>query len=297
MNLTMNNRQEASRGRWIEVVVFRALVLAAGAAFAASAPECQGIPVISGQPPTIRADSGRPLAAVLDGVQRLFLSPVTFEEAPYESTEDLVQIPVVTGGGLKIERSLRSTAPFSVTLGATDTTPNLAVQSVLYAYTNAGLPGVYSPAVRGGTVDVHPVQVRGTDGSMKDITPVMSQPVTFPTATRLGRDTLQLIASQIGVQSGVEVIVLNVPFWPADTLTVGAAGEPARDVISDIGAQIGRPISFQCLWEPNEKRYYLNVTIVAAPVPPGRPAPGGPIFLPMPKLPPSGSPWFNNAPQ
>lgn len=233
-------------------------------------------------------DSGRTLADVLDRIQHAFLSPITYEELPFRNASDL--------SGPAVAHFQPPSAAFSVTLGATDTTPYLAAQSVLYEYTNAGLPGVYSAAVRGGTVDVQPVQVRGADGSMKDITPVVIQPVTFPIATRLGRDTLKLVAGQIGLQSGVEVIVLNVPFWPADTLTAGASGEPARNVISDIGAQIGRPISFQCLWEPNEKRYYLNVTIVAAPEPPGRPAPGGPFFLPMPKLPPSGSPWFNNAP-
>ena len=296
MSLAMNNRQEISRRSWIGVAILRFLLLAAGGAFTAPAPECQGIPAVSGQPPTIRVDTGRPLAGVLEGVERVFLSPVTFEEAPYESAEDLVQIPVATGAGQKIESSLRRTEPFSVTLGATDASPYLAAQSALNAYTNAGLPGVYSAAVRGGTVDVQPVEVRGVDGLMKTVAAVMSTAVTFPVATRGAADTLRLVASAIAGGSGATVVLLNAPFWPSETLTVGASVEPARNVISDIGAQIGRPISFQCLWEPTEKRYYLNVSIVAAPEPPGRPASGGPFFLPMPKAPPSGSPWFNKAP-
>ncbi len=284
MNRTASDRPVANRRNRR---LLRSTFLLASLSLASPAARGQGAAFTT--PLTMTAGSGRPLADVLDRIQHMFLSSVTYEELPFKNASDL--------SGPAVGHLQSPSAAFSVTLGASDATPYLAAQSVLYAYTNAGFPGVYSVAVRGGAVDVSPVRVPSVSGAMQDVTPVMSTPVTFPVATRGAEDTLRLVASGAARGSGAAVVLLNAPFWPSDTLTVGASAEPARDVISDIGAQIGRPISFQCLWEPSEKRYYLNVTIVAAPEPPGRPAPGGPFILPIPKVPPPGSPWFNKTPR
>jgi len=116
---------------------------------------------------------------LLDRVQHLFLSPIAFEEAPFATNPDLASAAAAVSGD--------PTPVLSVTLGATDTTPYYAAGTALYAYKNAGLPGVYKAVQNNGWVSVVPVQVLGADGSMRDVIPVMSSPVTFPVAERDGR--------------------------------------------------------------------------------------------------------------
>ncbi len=211
---------------------------------------------------TLTSEEGRPLASLLDQVQHRFLSPITYEEAPSEKSG---RAPVL-----------------SVTLGSTDTTPYYAAASVLHAYIAAGLPGAYKVVQHEGWVSVLPTQVP----------PVMSHAVTFPAMERNAIDTLQLIVDGVAQASGKKVILLNVPFWPSERLTLGAAGQPAADVIESIGAVNHRPISFQCLYDPLSKAYYLNVTIVAP-----KPEPGT-TTVPKParRVVPRNSPWFTKQP-
>lgn len=252
----------------------------------------QAVSAVSGKPPTLSVTSSRPLADVLQGVQRYFSSSVTYEEAPTESPTILSDVTVVTGAGPKVMRAM-PVASFSVTLGATDTSPYQAVQTVLYTYQNAGLPGGYTVVQSENRVNVIPSQVLGADGSMRAVTPMMGQPVTFPVATRGAEDTIQLIIDQISSKKGVKAFLLNVPFGNLDMIELGAAGRPARDVIGDIGAKLNRPISFQCLYEPTDKTYYLNVGGVSAPEGPGRAAPIGPLLTPT--MGPPNSPWFSKS--
>ncbi len=286
-----------SRHLTLNIVHPAAIPLTVAALLIPAQIRCQSVPEISGQPATIRVHSGRPLADTLDGVQKVFISPVAYEEAPYESASDLRQIPIVTGAGLRVESSRPSVA-FSVTLSASDSTAYLAAQTVLYNYTNAGLPGVYQAVQKNGWVNVVPVRVASAGGSICDVTPVMSQRVTFPRAVRDARATIDLIASQISQESGVRVKVLNVPFMNGATLEMGASNEPAADAIAtDIAALMGRQVSFRCLWEPTEKDYYLSVEIVTPPNPYKGPPPPRILHPTLQPGPSTNNPWFNKAPK
>jgi hypothetical protein len=275
-----NDYRQAQRPVAIELVMLAALC-----ALVSSSAKAQIAAPGSG-PTTINAnvDAVRPLARVLDRVQHLFLSPIAFEEAPFATNPELGSPAAAVSGD--------PTPVLSVTLGATDTTPYYAAGTALYAYKNAGLPGVYKAVQNNGWVSVVPVQVLGADGSMRDVIPVMSSPVTFPVAERDAIATLQMIADAAGKQAGAKILVLNVPFWEREKITLGATGQPAGEVIVEsIGKMINRPVSFQCLYDVRSKTYYLNVTIVAADPPPGTTVPPN-----VPKLGPhsgpANSPWF-----
>jgi hypothetical protein len=273
-----NDRRQAQRTIAIELAMLAALC-------ALVSPSAQAQIAAPGSgPTTINAEAGRPLARVLDRVQHLFLSPIAFEEAPFATNPELGSPAAAVSG--------QPTAVLSVTLGATDTTPYYAASTALYAYKNAGLPGVYKVVQNNGWVSVVPVQVLGVDGSMRDVIPVMSSPVTFPVAERDAIATLQMIADAAGKQAGAKVLVLNVPFWERDKITLGATGQPAGEVIVEsIGKIINRPVSFQCLYDVGSKTYYLNVTIVAADPPPGTTVP--PVLPRLgPHSGPADSPWF-----
>jgi hypothetical protein len=115
-------------------------------------------------------------------------------------------------------------------------------------------------------------EVLGSAGNVLIVKPVMDSLVSFSMATRGSVETLKLIASIISKESGVTVETLNVPFHLDATITMGAEGEPARDVIKRMGKMVQVPLSFQCLYSPTTKTYSLNVRSVGAPNPPGVPA-------------------------
>ena len=234
------------------------------------------------EPATITAGAGRPLANVLDQLQHLFLQPICYEEAPFESPADVKSAAVAS--------SIAPNVALRVTLGATDVNPYFASSTALSAYRNAGLPGVYNAVQNNGWVAVVPSQVSGTDGNLRSVVPVMSSKATFPAVSCRGVDTLQLVVDAMSQASGSKVLLLNQPFWPNDMVTVSASGEQAGDVIQKIGSIIGRPVSYQCLYDASSQAYYLNVIIVSPPPVPGstvRPRP-----LPLPLLGPPNSPWF-----
>lgn len=233
---------------------------------------------------TISADAGRPLASLLTQIEKRFQSPITFEEEPFENKQDLDSPAVKSNPAPNVA--------LTMTLGDTDTTPYFAAASAVYAYTNAGLPGKYRVVQNSGWVSVEPVEITGAGGQERSVKPVMSYPASVSPGTHNGIDTLGRIAGAVSRASGVPVILLNVPFWPSDTITTDALAGSAGDVIAAIGRSIHRPVTFHCLYDTRSKKYYLNVTIVAPDPVPGTATPPRPILGPGPLLGPSNSPWF-----
>lgn len=240
-------------------------------------------------PITITVNTGRPLAEVLSRVQQELQSPIDYEEAPYESAVDLKSISILQNGSPRTLR-VRPIVDFSVILNVGDSTAYLAAQSVLSAYIIAALPGTYKVVQQINRVDVMPTSVLGANGSARDVTPVMSWPVTFPLARRSIAATLQLIADSVSRGSGTKVLALNLPFGILDTVEFGANGESAGDVIENLGVKLGRTVSYQCVYDATSETHYLNLSLVAP-----KPVPGGPALHGLQKHPtagPANSPFF-----
>jgi hypothetical protein len=228
---------------------------------------------------SLSVTSGRPLADMVNKVQQLYVLPIDFEEAPYESPLDLKTVRVVQPDrSTKTFLALPITG-FNVTLAQPLPSLYAAIQSVLSSYTSANLPGVYTIVQAGDRLGVIPQQVRAARGGMSNVTPVMGAPVEFSMAPRTVADTLQLVAQSISSATGAKVVVLNTPFHLTDMVTMNATGQPAREVIASMGNILGVPMSSQCLFDATEKTYYLNVQSIFAPDPagvqyvPGRRAP------------------------
>ena len=216
---------------------------------------------------TIDIESVRPLAHALDRVQELLRSPINYEEVPYENDRDFSERSTA---GLKSRVVLRG-GQISANIEPAGGDPYLAVQTVLAVYTSAQLPGAYDVVKNEGSIDVIPTQVLGANGSMRNVTPVMSRPVAFPYAERSVLDTLQLIVDSVSQVSGVRVLLLSTPFHyspspETDKVTLGATGEEARVVIANLVAKLA-PMSYRLLYDPGQKTYYLSLISVPASLP------------------------------
>ena len=242
----------------------------------------------NGKPTTIDSRDGRGLAYVLDRLQGLYLTRVTYEEVPFENPAELISATVVYNG-ISTAVLANPVINFSVTLGPSDSSAYAAAQSVMVAYGSASMPGTYTVVQATGRVDVIPARVLGVSGAIRDVAPVMSRPVTFPVATRTVADTVQLIVDGLSASSGFRVVLLDAPHLEA--VSLGAAGEAARDVIGKMASTLGLPITFQCLYDAGDKTYYLNVKIVAPAPVAGGPALHG-YIKPLPRVGPANSPFF-----
>lgn len=121
--------------------------------------------------PTTLVGTGRALPSILDQVQKRFLSPISFEEVPFESPSELSAVTATVGGA----PNTMLTNPrfdFSVTLDNSAATTYLAAQAVVDAYSASGGPGVYHVVQRKHRVDVVPFQVLSIDGSLRNVQPL-----------------------------------------------------------------------------------------------------------------------------
>lgn len=216
------------------------------------------------------ADSARSVPDMLTQVENAFLKPITFEEYPFRTN---------------LEQNFNATA----ILGPNDSTPYFAVRTIINAYRAAGFPGEYAVTQTGDRVDVFPSH--GSAASAANWKPLMSYPVSFQLGTRTIEETLELLCNQIAAESGYSVLLLGFPGFPFNAVELSAKDRPARDVISDIGEKMNWHLSFQALYQPDSKLYYLNVVSVAAPNVAGGPPRSGRIKE-MPKAGRSNSSFF-----
>ena len=197
----------------------------------------------------------------------MLLQPITFEEVPFENRGKLQSVTVERNDGPK-QFLVNPISGFTVTLQKIDATPYLASQTVLRAYKSAGRLGEYKVVQQANRVDVVPSELLKSDGSTVNVMPVMSRPIVLRKAKRGFDDIIARITEILSAESGFKVIPLTVSSHLLEQADFGANGESAADVIQTLGEKLGRTISFQLLYDPNDRAYYLNLHNVASnPIP------------------------------
>jgi len=230
----------------------------------------------------------RALESVLDQVQLAFRFPIYYEELPLENQADLI---IVSAPGGKRE-PVSPVSELTVSLTNLDSTPYLAIQTVLSAYAYAGYPGGYKVVPRDHRIDVLPAEIRASSGPRQSITPILTMPITFPLANRTVADTVQLILDTASRQSGYPILIVRGPGFNFRSVELGANGEAVGDVLEKLGAALGSVYSVALRYVPPEKAYYFDMGgNVFPPNAPGRPAVSGGKLITSTHG-PSNSPFF-----
>jgi hypothetical protein len=233
--------------------------------------------------------TGEPLAELLLQLQQAFLAPINYEEIAYENPSELRSLNITTLKGPK-KLLVTPQVDFSATLTEDDSTPYLALHSVLAQYNGKGLYGAdsYQIIQQANHIDVLPVQVRGANASMHKVVPVTSYPVTFPAAERTVEDTLVLLFQEVAQASGKQVSLLYDPFSASNPkVTIGANAELPGDVLATIGQSLGATLSYHCLYDASDSSYTVNIYPVIYSIKgnlynnpaPGTPQPGNSSFF------------------
>lgn len=241
-------------------------------------PLCAQGTVFFSEPVSISTEGNHALAAMLDHIRHLYSTAIDFEEVPIEYSSDMWISPVLMKSGAHPVAARRG--KLTVQLDKNDRTAYQAVETVLAAYTGSGLPGLYQAIDEGERVDVIPIQTRGVTGSMRRVTPIMDSSITLDYQPRGTYKLIQDIAVAISKVSGTTVYMsaIGAPeTLSVDTEPSGFSGEKARDALAKIGG-----FSYQALFDPGERAYYLNIGPATSPPVPTQPT--------TPKARPSGRP-------
>jgi hypothetical protein len=233
--------------------------------------------------------TGRALEDVLTQVKMAFQYPIYYEELPLENSGD---VRVAQAPGFKAE-AVSPVSSLSVTLSGIDSTPYLAVQSVLSAYAHAGYPAEYRVIQHERRLEVVPFQVRATDGSGRAVTPILSLPISFPVATRTAVDTLQLMVDSASKQSGYKIVIIRAPTPHFQNVEMGATGEAFGDALEKMSAALSSNYSISLRYVIDTKTYYLDAGPSSPPDPPGLPATHGKKSTPTNG--PANSPFFTKS--
>jgi len=266
-----------------------ALAIGTGAAITVSHLNAQQ-PLLL-QPTTISVNNPRPLARALASVQEIYRSVIDFEEVPYEHPADL-DSTLFPGSSGASPHVVPHGGQLTVTLSpGADTTPYLAAESVLSAFISAGYGGEYVVQQGQGRIEVVPTRLRGANGSMRNVLPIMGIQISLPLANRPAAATFALLATKLSAASGIRVVLADEPFQDNAMIEYGAENKSARDIIAEIASRSGMPLSFMLLYDPYEKSHYLTIKNVA----PTSPPVGATTSIPRvatPKTSPADSPFF-----
>jgi len=238
----------------------------------------------------ITVSDPRPLVMAAERLEQLSGIPINYEDVRYENLAEMedvtdkvtrpeqramaarvfgapgARIIVPAGGELSILAQLDpATGKITDVLGP--------LNALLAAHQSKGLPGVYAIESLNGAFFITPSQVRNARGSLVPARSVLATPVNLPFARRTAAESLQLILDEVSKESGFK---LGMGMVPVNALiqtetALGAAGEPARDIIARLLASVasaangaGRPspaISYQLLFSPRLRYYIFNARI------------------------------------
>jgi len=278
-------------------------------------------------PIQIEATGARPLLAALSELEERSKIALNYEDVRFENSHDLSDVTetsslgpaqremaiknglsylqIVPKGGnfmysLLVDPKSGKISDFEAVKGS--------IESILISYRGArDLPGNFRAEYHDGSIFVGPSESRLSSGQIVPARPVLSTPINFPTATRSGAETLQLILTQVcaAVNFRVEAGMVPVRALTMSQVTMGATNEAASVVLERLLIAIqhsnsaptggGPTASFRLLFDPQLKWYMLSMhPISVADIAPSSQA----ISKPVPQGAPTRNPlnWLVKTP-
>lgn len=258
----------------------------------------------------ISITDSRPLCAALDALERIVDRPINYEDPPYQNPGDLQNSPTLAnqpGPPLVIWVPKIGTvagdipAPTSTPAPGTEIAGDIGI--LLASYRQNGLPGGFAVEQANAMTYVVPATVLAADGARRPVTSVMDVPVRVPFQNRTVAGTVAALFEALRTATGLRTGIGSIPFLPIDKVNFGSDGEPIRDALARLFAQVGGgPYSYRLLFDPlpNGRRrpfdYIINIHhagYARSSAPPGTAA--GPSH---PATAPAGpGPGFTKSPQ
>jgi hypothetical protein len=211
----------------------------------------------------------RPLASALDELEQRLGVPFNYEDPRFACANDLqylqyfsppAQILVPKGGPLPLQPATSKDSPPA------------QVDRLRRLHESKAYPGRFALKQVGSVLTVEPTEVRGPDCKWQPSPSAFETRISFPLKAREATETLDLIFSTLSQKLGVKVGLSDVPLlsFVHRTVTAGAFGEPAGEVLVRLFEQLSRnphQSDFSChlLYDPSVKHYLAGIRAVQRP--------------------------------
>jgi hypothetical protein len=219
----------------------------------------------------VAVDDGRPVALAVRLLIEKYGYQITYEDPPYVYDGDLkdryvngFKDRVPAGGALAI-----NFAPSS----AMTTSDDMAglLKKLLQAHAGSDQGGHFRVVQNGQVFHILPSEVKDNSGNWGPQTSILDVAISLPNKERTGMATLEDICSAVGAAAHANIIVGSIP--PNVILpyrgVLSAENETARSVLLRALDGTNRKLTWIIMFDPSDKRYWLNIVWVPprAPVP------------------------------
>jgi hypothetical protein len=215
----------------------------------------------------IVANTPRPLAQMLDALQKKYGWAVDYEDPQFLSKMDVIEIKE-TGKGpatSNLSQKLPAGGPFTIEFPSSAVSEEKILQLAVDSYNRSDNPGRFElRSAKQGAFFVVGIKARDTHDQIANQSAVFDELVTVANQQRNALDTVNLICQQIAAQRGIAVTLGVFPqrVLAAATVSVGGTKVAARDLLLQTLNLPRRSLYWRLLFDPNSKGYFLDIHLV-----------------------------------
>jgi hypothetical protein len=225
-----------------------------------------------GSSAVVVANDPRPLMQAVDGVAREYGWAVNYEDPPYQSKYDLVDIvdpnwlaarPGMTRAKIPAGGSFQSIYPDSagLSLGSGE---EQVLEKIVSDYNVSGNPGEFKVLAQSdGSYSIVGCYVRDANGNPTAVNSILDTLISIPTAKEQMAQTLNAILAALAAKTGTKVGLFSGPLnlMAQTQVSVGGENVSARSLLSQMLHATGRPLEWQLFYDPDGAAYFLILNL------------------------------------
>ena len=277
----MESKQLLSKVRRSKTVLLALLfVVIAGVVISSSLAAAEGYKVTEKVPQRLKkvslaVEDARPVAKAITMLEARYGWTITYEDPPYSYADDVVDVTekvrrdlhkypkgqaprvlIPKGGHLSFEYDVivDTNLPRS---------PGVVVRQLLNAQAASDTSARFRLEKSNAIIHVIPSAIKDKSGRLTPQQSLLDTVVSLTSEERTGLQTLEALTESIGQATQSRIVIGNVPLglFLRHKDRHGVAGQKARDVLIELIQRISpeRPLSWQLLYDPGLKIYFMNV--------------------------------------
>ena len=217
-------------------------------------------------------DDSRPIASIIEKLERKHRVVITYEDAPYihETEVEDVTSPEwrqahPDGPKALIPKPVYLDPPYPMAYVSVETDDiKSLLQKLLDNHAEKNYPGRFRLLQEGEIFHIIPMQVRDRSGSLVNIDSILDTPISFPEQERTLLELLDLITNSVSRAGGkkLEVGIVPLNLMAQTTFRRGANNEKARDVLVSALKATKTKFSWRIFYDPGIEWYALNLHMV-----------------------------------
>ena len=220
---------------------------------------------------TVLANDPRPLLQAITAVKEEYGWIVDFEDPPFTSHQDLIHnadpqwagAPRANARGVTVLAGGPFQSDYPEGPDLTSTAAKEAVlQKIITDYNRSGNPGKFRLVDEGGgRYAIVGAQVKDGGGGDRPATAILDTPISIPSETRSGYQTVRVVVDALSDASGVKVhlgLLADNVLYPS-RVTAGGANIRARDLLLQTLNATQYAMDWQLLFDAGGRAYYLSI--------------------------------------